>query len=83
MKQKPKDGQSSIHVVVLRWNKNEKRFDMNEFYHCKTMEVNFLFLDQHGAKSGINFDPNDPRKRVLQRWYKGISIIEKLLWNRW
>jgi glutamate dehydrogenase/leucine dehydrogenase len=36
-----------------------------------------------GAKSGINFDPNDPRKKgVLQRWYSSI-FIEKLLWNRW
>jgi glutamate dehydrogenase/leucine dehydrogenase len=31
-----------------------------------------------GAKSGINFDPNDPRKKeVLQRWYKAVSPLLK------
>ena len=31
-----------------------------------------------GAKSGINFDPNDPRKEgVLQRWYKAVSPLLK------
>jgi glutamate dehydrogenase/leucine dehydrogenase len=29
-----------------------------------------------GAKSGINFDPNDPEKKgVLQRWYKAVSPL--------
>src|SRR5690606_11067002 len=31
-----------------------------------------------GAKSGINFDPNDPRKKeVLERWYKAVSPLLK------
>jgi glutamate dehydrogenase/leucine dehydrogenase len=31
-----------------------------------------------GAKSGINFDPNDSRKQgVLERWYKAVSPLLK------
>ena len=31
-----------------------------------------------GAKSGINFDPQDPRKRgVLERWYRAIFPLLK------
>ena len=31
-----------------------------------------------GAKSGINFDPKDPRKEgVLKRWYAAISPLLK------
>jgi glutamate dehydrogenase/leucine dehydrogenase len=31
-----------------------------------------------GAKSGINFDPADPRKKgVLERWYKAVSPLLK------
>jgi glutamate dehydrogenase/leucine dehydrogenase len=31
-----------------------------------------------GAKSGINFDPRDPRKKgVLERWYKAVSPLLK------
>ena len=40
---------------------------------AKTMEVKFTVCGPQigGAKSGINFDPNDPRKEgVLRRWYK-------------
>ena len=39
---------------------------------AKTMEVKFSVCGPPigGAKSGINFDPADPRKDgVLQRWY--------------
>jgi glutamate dehydrogenase/leucine dehydrogenase len=34
-----------------------------------------------GAKSGINFDPNDPRKkrRFAQRWYKAVSPLLKVI----
>jgi glutamate dehydrogenase/leucine dehydrogenase len=33
-----------------------------------------------GAKSGINFDPNDPEKKgVLQRWYKAVSPLLKVI----
>jgi glutamate dehydrogenase/leucine dehydrogenase len=36
-----------------------------------------------GAKSGINFDPNDPRKKgVLQRWYKAVSPLLKVIMER-
>ncbi|MDZ7613461.1 MAG: Glu/Leu/Phe/Val dehydrogenase dimerization domain-containing protein [Flavobacteriaceae bacterium] len=55
--------------------------DMNEVLSlAKTMEVKFTVSGPPigGAKSGINFDPNDPRKRgVLQRWYKAVSPLLK------
>jgi glutamate dehydrogenase/leucine dehydrogenase len=43
-----------------------------ESFVIETMEVKFSVSGPAGgAKSGINFDPNDPRKKgVLQRWYK-------------
>lgn len=47
---------------------------------AKTMEVKFTVSGPAigGAKSGINFDPNDPRKsEVLQRWYKAVMPILK------
>ncbi len=47
---------------------------------AKTMEVKFTVCgpDIGGAKSGINFDPNDPRKSdVLRRWYKAVSPLLK------
>jgi len=43
---------------------------------AKTMEVKFTVAGPSigGAKSGINFDPTDPRKSgVLQRWYKAVT----------
>ncbi|MFL0104340.1 Glu/Leu/Phe/Val dehydrogenase dimerization domain-containing protein [Tenacibaculum maritimum] len=46
----------------------------------KTMEVKFTVSGPAigGAKSGINFDPNDPRKRgVLERWYKAVTPLLK------
>ncbi len=45
---------------------------------AKTMEVKFTVSGPAigGAKSGINFDPNDPRKEaVLQRWFKAVMPI--------
>ncbi|WP_109299573.1 Glu/Leu/Phe/Val dehydrogenase dimerization domain-containing protein [Aquimarina sp. AU474] len=55
--------------------------DMNEVLSlAKTMEVKFTVSGPNigGAKSGINFDPNDPRKKgVLQRWYKAVSPLLK------
>ena len=42
---------------------------------AKTMEVKFTVSGPAigGAKSGINFDPQDPRKRgVLERWYRAV-----------
>ena len=58
-----------------------KGLDMNEVLSlAKTMEVKFTVSGPAigGAKSGINFDPNDPRKKgVLQRWYKAVSPLLK------
>jgi glutamate dehydrogenase/leucine dehydrogenase len=45
---------------------------------AKTMEVKFTISGPAigGAKSGINFDPADPRKKgVLERWYKAVYPI--------
>lgn len=47
---------------------------------AKTMEVKFTVSGPAigGAKSGINFDPRDPRKAgVLQRWYKAVIPLLK------
>ncbi|AWA29682.1 amino acid dehydrogenase [Flavobacterium magnum] len=58
-----------------------KGLDMNEVLSlAKTMEIKFSVSGPAigGAKSGINFDPNDPRKEgVLQRWYKAVSPLLK------
>jgi glutamate dehydrogenase/leucine dehydrogenase len=58
-----------------------KGLDINEVLSlAKTMEVKFSVCGPAigGAKSGINFDPNDPRKKgVLQRWYKAVSPLLK------
>jgi glutamate dehydrogenase/leucine dehydrogenase len=55
--------------------------DMNEVLSlAKTMEVKFTVSGPAigGAKSGINFDPHDPRKKgVLERWYKAVSPLLK------
>src|SRR6476646_12031587 len=47
---------------------------------AKTMEVKFTVSGPAigGAKSGIDFDPADPRKNdVLRRWYKAVSPLLK------
>lgn len=47
---------------------------------AKTMEIKFTIAGPAigGAKSGIDFDPNDPRKHgVLQRWYKAVYPLLK------
>jgi len=47
---------------------------------AKTMEVKFTVSGPAigGAKSGIDFDPADPRKReVLERWYKAVIPLLK------
>lgn len=55
--------------------------DKNEVLSlAKTMEVKFTVSGPAigGAKSGINFDPRDPRKKgVLERWYKAVSPLLK------
>lgn len=58
-----------------------KGLDMNEVLSlAKTMEVKFSVAGPPigGAKSGINFDPADPRKKgVLERWFKAVSPLLK------
>ncbi len=58
-----------------------KGLDMNEVLSlAKTMEVKFTVAGPAigGAKSGINFDPNDPRKQgVLKRWYRAVFPLLK------
>ena len=58
-----------------------KGLDVNEVLSlAKTMEVKFTVSGPAigGAKSGINFDPKDPRKKgVLERWYKAVSPLLK------
>lgn len=47
---------------------------------AKTMEIKFTVSGPQigGAKSGINFDPSDPRKsEVLRRWYKAVYPLLK------
>jgi len=47
---------------------------------AKTMEVKFTVSGPPigGAKSGINFDPHDPRKNgVLERWFKAVYPLLK------
>lgn len=47
---------------------------------AKTMEIKFTVSGPAigGAKSGINFDPADPRKKdVLRRWYKAVMPLLK------
>ncbi len=55
--------------------------DMNEVLSlAKTMEVKFTISGPPigGAKSGINFNPHDPRKKgVLERWYQAVSPLLK------
>lgn len=55
--------------------------DLNEVLSlAKTMEVKFTISGPPigGAKSGINFNPHDPRKRgVLERWYSAVAPLLK------
>ena len=47
---------------------------------AKTMEVKFTVAGPPigGAKSGINFDPKDPRKEgVVKRWYAAVTPLLK------
>jgi len=47
---------------------------------AKTMEVKFTVSGPPigGAKSGINFDPHDPRKKgVLDRWFRAVMPLLK------
>lgn len=47
---------------------------------AKVMEIKFSVCGPPigGAKSGINFDPTDPRKKdVLKRWFKAVTPLLK------
>jgi len=47
---------------------------------AKIMEIKFTVSGPPigGAKSGINFDPNDPRKdEVLRRWFRAVTPLLK------
>ena len=58
-----------------------KGLDKNEVRSlAKTMEIKFSVCGPQigGAKSGINFDPSDPRKDgVLRRWYQSVMPLLK------
>jgi glutamate dehydrogenase/leucine dehydrogenase len=58
-----------------------KGLDMHEVKSlAKTMEIKFTVAGPPigGAKSGIDFDPRDPRKEgVLRRWYAAVTPILK------
>ncbi|UKM65198.1 amino acid dehydrogenase [Flavobacteriaceae bacterium GSB9] len=58
-----------------------KGLDLDEVLSlAKTMEIKFTVSGPPigGAKSGVNFDPTDPRKRgVLERWYAVVSPLLK------
>ena len=58
-----------------------KGLNVNEVLSlAKTMEVKFTVSGPTigGAKSGINFDPGDPRKKgVLKRWYAAVAPLLK------
>ena len=58
-----------------------KGLDMKEVESlAKVMEIKFSVSGPAigGAKSGINFDPKDPRKNdVLKRWYKAVIPLLK------
>ncbi len=58
-----------------------KGLEMSEVLSlAKVMEIKFTVSGPSigGAKSGINFDPADPRKDdVLRRWYKAVTPLLK------
>ena len=58
-----------------------KGLDVNEVISlAKTMEIKFTISGPPigGAKSGIDFDPSDPRKEeVLLRWYQAVMPLLK------
>lgn len=56
----------------MRWGLTRREV----VYLAKTMELKFLFSGPPigGAKSGIDFDPSDPRRpQVLRRWFRAIA----------
>ena len=66
-----------------RMRKGLNRYEVESL--AKVMEIKFTVSGPSigGAKSGINFDPNDPRKdEVLQRWFKAVMPILKNYWQK-
>ncbi|MEX2512018.1 MAG: Glu/Leu/Phe/Val dehydrogenase dimerization domain-containing protein [Cyclobacteriaceae bacterium] len=59
----------------------KKGLDKNDVIQlAKTAEVKYTFSGPPigGAKAGINFDPEDPRKNaVLKRWFKAVMPLLK------
>lgn len=86
-KDKETDAEGWIVINSLRGNaagggtRMRKGLDRREVESlAKTMEIKFTVSGPAigGAKSGINFDPADPRKKgVLQRWYKAVMPLLK------
>ncbi|NNC94628.1 MAG: amino acid dehydrogenase [Chitinophagales bacterium] len=61
-----------------RMRKGLDRYEVESL--AKVMEIKFTISGPliGGAKSGINFDPADPRKRdVLKRWFKAVTPVLK------
>ena len=55
-------------------DKFKLNYGLNGIYY----EFNPGTIKPSNLESGINFDPNDPRKKgVLQRWYKAVSPLLK------
>jgi len=79
MKELLKRYESAEPEIVFHWNDPET--DAQGWLSlAKTMEIKFTVSGPSigGAKSGINFDPQDPRKKgVLERWYKAVSPLLK------
>ncbi len=72
---------NSLRAAAGGGARKRKGLDMNEVLSLvKTMEVKFIVSGSaiNGAKSGVNFDSEDSRKKgVLKRWYKAVSPLLK------
>jgi glutamate dehydrogenase/leucine dehydrogenase len=58
---------NSLRGGCRRWNQDEKGLDINEVLSLAKKQWKFTVSGPAigGAKSGINFDPNDPRKKAF------------------
>jgi glutamate dehydrogenase/leucine dehydrogenase len=66
--------------IIFSWKDPETEAEGWTVINSLTMEIKFAVSgpDIGGAKSGINFDPNDPRKsEVLKRWFQAVSPLLK------
>jgi glutamate dehydrogenase/leucine dehydrogenase len=75
------DAEGWVVINSLRGTRMRQGLDKREVESlAKTMEVKFTVAGPAigGAKSGINFDPKDPRKEgVLRRWYAAVTPLLK------